>query len=45
MSESQAGKGDRPRNNHSPRFRSNYDEINWTKPKKPKKTSKNNEQR
>ena len=32
MSEPQAGKGDRARNNHSPRFRSNYDEINWGAP-------------
>lgn len=25
-----AGKGDSPRNNQSPEFRANYDEIDWT---------------
>ncbi len=30
---SQNGKGDAPRNNHSNKFKSNYDKINWTKKK------------
>lgn len=28
------GKGDSPRNNHSKKFKSNYDQINWSKTKK-----------
>ena len=28
------GKGDSPKNNHSKKFKSNYDKINWSKTKK-----------
>lgn len=31
----QAGKGDKPRSCFSKRFKDNYDEINWDKPKNP----------
>ena len=33
MPNKQAGKGDRPRNCFSDRFKENYDSINWTNQK------------
>ena len=38
------GKGDAPRNNFSPKYRDNYDQIDWSKNRnKKKKISKKNE--
>jgi len=33
------GKGDSPRSNFSKKFQSNYESINWSKPKKTKNKS------
>jgi hypothetical protein len=40
--QSQAGKGDRPRNCFSTQFKENYDKINWSKKNKRLELSKKN---